>query len=235
MNKKQYFIFLWALCSIAPLLHCVYFLKGIIFVKNIEAPVNMLIGIGYLWTIIASGIALTFGLDFGSRIGIKFFLWKDKDFDWKKDIIMPTIFLSILYAIYIIFFGGMHVYGNPTLFLPLQGKFVITSLPYVFYIFNAMAGLLFWLSTFVVILTKISKKTPVSHLIPIGIIILSIIIVLMQSGQCQNSALCIRNIIIPILAMILLWKKGFETLLCTGFCIAFISYMAEPIKLLLTR
>lgn len=223
MTKKQYFILLWAICSVASVI------KVALMLMNVEqaalmVPTLMMMIASLATSICLYGLFLSFGMDLSKKVGIRFLLL-ETDVDWYKDCFKPATIIGTLYACLLL------VINMFVPFLPSFALYYILSLPRMFYVafvpvFGVIAedafGMLFVFSGVALLLKNILKNLSMSVIMPIAIILTIIAPKAVEYiWQLHTNVPIAMDIFqLKVMADMLLvytvcWRKSFETaLLC---------------------
>jgi hypothetical protein len=243
VNKKQYFMLLWALGSVTEVLHAVG-----VSLSSEGFPVILIILVSAAFGISIYGFILTMGLHFAQKIDAKL-LFLEENYNFKNDIVKPAIIAGVIFAgVFLANLLRSDVFLNYVHDLSSGGTFGATFGGtfewFINKLFNSLRTdlmmLLFGLCGLVFLMKKIAKNAAVSTIMPISIglmIIAPYVPVLYDSiirGFSPNITFLISSLFASaqwLLIALLFWKKGLETALTCEVVIASIIYLIAPVVL----
>lgn len=235
MTKKQYFMTLWAICSVAPIAKTIQMIMK--DTANLEVPMSIIMFTALLGSICINGLLLSLGMDFAKKIGIRF-LFLDEYVDWGKDLFKPAIVIGSLYA------GSLLLIN---MFIPLLVPFSLYSFiswyPIIYEaiisVLSAISedafGMLFVLSGIALLMNKIAKNVSMSIIMPATIVAIilvpQVVEYIWKFGMgvplVFNAAKC-RTVMDMLLVYTLCWRKSFETALLCHVVIVMILSLIVP-------
>lgn len=239
MTKKQYFMLLWGVCSIAPIIKAITML-----VKDEIPPVVPPIALMAIATLIGGvciyGFFLSFGMDFARKIGLRFLLL-DAHVDWYKDFLWPAVVIGTLYSCLLLVINIFTPVLFPFSAYYLLGYYVIfyKAIETVFNIITEDAfAILFVFSGLVLLIKKIAKNVSMSIVIPLVItciVILPNAIEYIWPPAGTPFVLNIAKFRIGMDAALLFtvaWLKGFETALFFHVVTTIILSLIVPVVII---
>lgn len=234
MTKKQYFMLLWVICSIASVI------KVMPMLLNAEQTELMVVtSVTIIASLVTSiclyGLFLSFGMDLAKGVGIRFLLL-ETNVNWHKDFFMPAVSIGTIYACCLVLVN-MFVSFLPSFslyyILSWHRVFYVAFLPVFAVISEDAFGMLFVFSGVALLLKNIIRNVSMSVIMPIAII-LTIIVPRVTEYIWQlhtNAPITMDVAQLKIMADMLLvytmcWRKSFETAL---FCHIVITIMLSLI------
>lgn len=238
MTRKQYFMLLWAISSVAVVV------GAIIMRINMDVAFFRPMLIDVLATIFMYGLLIFLGMNFAQKIGVRFLLL-ETNVNFVKDILKPAIFFGILYA-------GITLVVNT--FIPLTSCDLFThkTLLAVFYqAFSMLLAvmaldavfLLFVFLGFALLVKTVINNLSMSIVMPIAIAIVGFVnkfnhnfnytfypSMLLGVGVGVELIFCLPtwNTLCAVLLSALVWRKGFETAVLCHVVITLVLYLIAP-------
>lgn len=224
MNKKQYFMLLWGLCSVFII---TLMIKRLINTYYIETQFPVFFDIVlYVSSICIYGFFLSLGMDFSQKIGMRFLLL-DTTVRWNRDFFKPAMLVGVLYASAVLVVNALMPLG---VFSHPQSRSFFGLFDKLFSVISYDAFmLLFLISGLALLLKKIGKNISLSVMVPVSIILIS----LMDSNKIDlwwryGMATFMLKCSMTSLLGLLFWRKGFETALLCHIIVVIALYIFAP-------
>ena len=235
MTKKRYFMCLWALCSVYPIVKTIKMLTEYYAVEETLFPFFIPI-LFLIASICMYGFFLSLGMDFAKKIEMRFLLL-DTHGDWNRDLFKPAMLMSVLYVAVVLLVNAAMPLAS---FEVLEGRsFVGLFLKMFSVISHDATMLLFSLSGFAFLLKKIAHNISLSIIMPISIVLIALVNSTDLFWQLGVESLMPQVVIglqfvMSVMLGMLFWRKGFETALLCHVIIAAMLYVCAP-QLILGR
>ena len=238
MTKKQYFMLLWAVSSIASIITVVTMLMKD-EIPPIMPPIPLIVVVSAIGGICIYGFFLSLGMDFANKIGLRFLLL-DVNTDWYKDFLRPAIVIGTLYSCLLLV---INVFTSP---LFTFSVYHFLSWNIIFYkamenVFNVIAedafAILFVFSGVALLIKKVVKNASMFIIIPAAIICIimvpNVVEYIWRPGASVPFTFSVDKLNAVLLYMVA-WLKGFETaLLCHVFVTLILSLIVPAVVIAL--
>ena len=224
MTKKHYFMLLWALCSVVMIARMIESCINTYYIET-QFPLFLYI-VFYVSMICVNGIFLFLGMNFASKIGMRFLLL-EKHVDWSRDLFKPAVVVSVVYVLVVLVVDPFIPLGK--IYVP-EGRSFFALLMKLFTAISADAiMLLFLLSGLALFLKKIGKNISVSI-----IMLMSILLIALISGLSID--LWWRFGVVTFLFKVMMslvlggifWRKGLEAELLCHIIVVIMLYAIAP-------
>ena len=240
MTKKQYFMLLWAVSAIAPIIRAIAIL---INDESIPPTIPLMAVSTFVVGVCIYGLLLSFGMDFAKKIGLRFLLL-DENVDWYKNFLRPAVVIGTLYSCLLLVINIFTPLLFPFSVYYLFGWYVVfyKAIEAVFNVINEDAiEILFAFSGLALLIKKIAKNVSMSIIVPVVIVFIvvlpNVVEHIWQSGVGAPFALDIaksRTGMDVVLLFTVAWLKGFETaLLCHMFITIILSLIVPAVVIAL--
>jgi len=246
LTKKQYFMLLWAVSAIAPIIRAIAIL---INDKSVPPTIPLMAVSTLIGGVFIYGLFLYLGMYFAQRIGLRFLLL-DVNTDWYKDFLLPVAVIGTAYSCLLLVINAFTPLLVPFSVHHLFGWHVVfyKGFETVFNVINEDAiAILFVFSGLVLLIKKVAKNVSMSVVIPVAIICIAILPTLkglffrseyiLPSGIGVPFVFSIARFKMGIdiaLLYTIAWLKGFETaLLCHVFITIILSLIVPAVVIAL--
>jgi hypothetical protein len=176
--------------------------------------------------ICVNGFFLFLGMDFASKIGMRFLLL-EKHVDWGRDLFKPAVVVSVVYVLVVLVVDPFISLGK--FYLP-QNRSVLALLMKLFSAISAdVIMLLFLLSGLALFLKKIGKNISLSIIMLMSIVLIALISGLSIDLWWRFGVTTFMFKIIMSLALGgIFWRKGLEAELLCHIIVVIMLYAIAP-------